>query len=195
MPLTTLPCQSDLLSGSDGCCPALHLSPGGNHPPQRYCLRPNEPDPSHGKGRRDSGRIAAVTEVRVPFGARQRWSLWINGRWPYLKLRFLEGAAPRNPPFVGVPAGSGPFTRGPYAAARQRPQGRPERITCVRTGAEGLSGGNWMVVHVFPVRRGCRRDRAPRAPLPFNYILPLRGSGPSVFSRLSQTGVPEVPCQ
>ena len=63
------------------------------------------------------GRIAAVTEVRVPFGARQRWSLWITGRWPYPILRFLEGATPRNPPFVGVPAGSGPFTRGPYAAA------------------------------------------------------------------------------
>ncbi|OQD82590.1 hypothetical protein PENSOL_c178G10615, partial [Penicillium solitum] len=30
---------------------------------------------------------------------------------------------------------------------------------------------------VPPVRRGCRRNRAPRAPLPFNYILPPRGSG------------------
>ena len=140
------------------------------------------------------GRIAAATEVRVPFGARHRWSLWITGRWPYPILRFLEGAAPRNPPFVGVPAGSGPFTRGPYAAARQRPQGRPERNTCVRTGAEGLSGGNWMVVHVFPVRRGCRCDRTPRASLPFNYILPPRGSGPPVLSALG-AGRAGVPCQ
>ena len=74
-------------------------------------------------------------------------------------------------------AGSGPFTRGPYAAACQRLHGRPGRINCVRTGAEELSGGNWMVVSVLPVSRGCRCDRAPRAPLPFNYILPLRGSG------------------
>ncbi|KAJ5319698.1 hypothetical protein N7506_012402 [Penicillium brevicompactum] len=99
------------------------------------------------------------------------------------------GAAPRNPPFVGVPAGSGPFTRGPYAAARQRPQGRPERNTCVRTGAEGLSGGNWMVVHVFPVRRGCRCDRTPRASLPFNYILPPGGLGLR-SSRLFELGEP-----
>ncbi|KAJ5319645.1 uncharacterized protein N7506_012349 [Penicillium brevicompactum] len=63
-------------------------------------------------------------------------------------------------------------------------KGRPERNTCVRTGAEGLSGGNWMVVHVFPVRRGCRCDRTPRASLPFNYILPPRGSGPPVLSAL-----------
>ncbi|KAJ5319633.1 uncharacterized protein N7506_012337 [Penicillium brevicompactum] len=48
----------------------------------------------------------------------------------------------------------------------------------------GLVGGNWMVVHVFPVRRGCRCDRTPRASLPFNYILPPRGSGPPVLSAL-----------
>ena len=64
---------------------------------------------------------AAATEARVPFGARHRWSLWIDGRWPCLKLRFPEGAALRNPPFVGVPAGSGAFTRGPYAAAITAP--------------------------------------------------------------------------
>ncbi|KAJ5319709.1 uncharacterized protein N7506_012413 [Penicillium brevicompactum] len=48
----------------------------------------------------------------------------------------------------------------------------------------GLVGGNWMVVHVFPVRRGCRCDRTPRASLPFNYILPPGGSGPPVLSAL-----------
>jgi hypothetical protein len=79
--------------------------------------------------------------------------------------------------------GSGPFTRGPYAAACHRPKGRPGWNTCVRTGAEGLSGGNWMVVDVLPVRWECRLDRAPRAPLPFNYILPPRGSGLSGPSR------------
>ena len=91
------------------------------------------------------GRIAAVTEVRVPFGARQRWSLWITGRWPYPILRFLEGAAPWDPPFVGVVHGV--WTLHPRATCRSLPS--PSRAsgrnTCVRTGAEEFSGGNWMV--------------------------------------------------
>ncbi|KAJ5159361.1 uncharacterized protein N7500_009012, partial [Penicillium coprophilum] len=41
--------------------------------------------------------------------------------------------------------GSGPFIRGPHAAACHRPHGRPGRNTCVRTGAEEFSGGNRMV--------------------------------------------------
>ena len=41
-------------------------------------------------------------EARGPLGPRHRWSLWTDGRWPHLKLRFLEGAAPWDPPFVGV---------------------------------------------------------------------------------------------
>lgn len=82
-----------------------------------------------------------MTEARGPFGPRHRWSLWIVGRWPVLIPRFPGGAAPREPPFVGVSAGSGPPTRGPYAAARQRPRGRSDGITCVRTGSEGLQWG------------------------------------------------------
>ena len=85
--------------------------------------------------------IAGMTEARGPFGPRHRWSLWIVGRWPVLIPRFPGGAAPREPPFVGVSAGSGPPTRGPYAAARQRPRGRSDGITCVRTGSEGLQWG------------------------------------------------------
>jgi hypothetical protein len=84
---------------------------------------------------------AGVTEARGPFGPRHRWSLWIVGRWPVLIPRFPGGAAPREPPFAGVSAGSGPPTRGPYAAARQRPRGRSGGITCVRTGSEGLQWG------------------------------------------------------
>ncbi|KAJ5482246.1 hypothetical protein N7475_001058 [Penicillium sp. IBT 31633x] len=120
---------------------------------------------------------AVVTEARGPFGPRHRWSLWIDGRWPYPKLRFLEGAIPREPPFVGVVRGV--WTLHPRAVCRSlpAPSRASGRINCVRTGTEELSGGNWMVVSVLPVRRGCRRDRAPRAPLPFNYILPPRGSG------------------
>ncbi|KAJ5837208.1 hypothetical protein N7534_012102 [Penicillium rubens] len=40
------------------------------------------------------GASAVVTEARGPFGARHRWSLWIDGRWPYPKPRFLEGSRP-----------------------------------------------------------------------------------------------------
>ncbi|KAJ5660629.1 uncharacterized protein N7484_000001, partial [Penicillium longicatenatum] len=75
-------------------------------------------------------------------------------------------AALWDPPFVGVVQGSGPSTRGPYAAASQRPQGRPGWNTCVRTGSEGLSWGNWMVVRVSLVRRGCRCGRVLYASLP-----------------------------
>jgi hypothetical protein len=84
----------------------------------------------------------------------------MDGRWPHLKPRFLEGAALWEPPFAGVSTGSGPSTRGLYAAANPRLQRRPGWNTCVRTGAEGLSGGNWMVVRVssgtpgMPLRPG-----------------------------------------
>ncbi|KAH2941941.1 hypothetical protein KXV49_008581, partial [Aspergillus fumigatus] len=91
-----------------------------------------------------------MTEARGPFGPRHRWSLWIVGRWPVLIPRFPGGAAPREPPFVGVSAGSGPPTRGPYAAARQRPRGRSDGITCVRTGSEGLQWRRGRATHVAP---------------------------------------------
>ncbi|KAH2747128.1 hypothetical protein KXV94_006586 [Aspergillus fumigatus] len=84
------------------------------------------------------GRVVqAVDGVRSV----QQWARPIVGRWPVLIPRFPGGAAPREPPFVGVSAGSGPPTRGPYAAARQRPRGRSDGITCVRTGSEGLQWG------------------------------------------------------
>jgi hypothetical protein len=88
---------------------------------------------------------AVVTEARGPFGPRHRWGLWIDGRWPYLKLRFLEGAAPWDPPFAGVVHGV--WTLHPRATCRSlpAPSRAPGRINCVRTGAEEFSGGNWMV--------------------------------------------------
>ena len=139
---------------------------------------------------------AAATEARVPLGARHRWSLWIDGRWPAdPSFGSIPGeAALRHTPFAGGHAGAGPPFRGPYAAANPRPQGRPGWNTCVRTGSEGLSGGNWMVVSVLPVRRGCRSDRAPRAPLPSNNILPPRGSGlPAASCPLRASGQPGHP--
>jgi hypothetical protein len=91
------------------------------------------------------GTSAVVTEARGPFGPRHRWGLWIDGRWPYPKLRFLEGAAPWDPPFAGVVHGV--WTLHPRATCRSlpAPSRASGRITCVRTGAEEFSGGNWMV--------------------------------------------------
>ena len=133
-----------------------------------------------------SGDVSvAVTEARGPLGPRHRWSLWTVGRWPRLYPRFLGGATPWEPPCVGVTAGSGPSTRGLHAAAGHRSRGRPGRNTCVRTSAEGLCGGKWMVVCVPPVRRGCRCGRAPRAPRSLGYILPLRGPGGPGATRAS----------
>ncbi|KAJ5577379.1 uncharacterized protein N7459_006343 [Penicillium hispanicum] len=105
---------------------------------------------SRGGGVRRVWCVAVTIEARGPLGPRRRWSLWTDGRWPRLTPRFREEAALREPPFAGVSVGSGPSTRGPYAAASPRPSGRPGWNTCARTGAEGLSGGNWMVVRASP---------------------------------------------
>ena len=43
-----------------------------------------------------------MTEARGPLRPRHRWSLWIVGRWPVSIPRFPGGAAPWDPPFVGV---------------------------------------------------------------------------------------------
>jgi hypothetical protein len=55
---------------------------------------------------------------------------------------------------------------------------------CVRTGSEGLSGGNWMVVRVSLVRRGCRCGRVLDASLPLTNSRPLGGVGLSGRSGL-----------
>ncbi len=133
-------------------------------------------------------RRAGVTEARGPLGPRHRWSLWIVGRWPVLIPRFPGGAAPREPPFVGVSAGSGPPTRGPYAAGHTAPARaawwntlRADR--CLR----GYSGGNWMVTFSRPPGAPgvCRGGRALVRPFqyipklhpgPFRGVLGRRGS-------------------
>ena len=119
-----------------------------------------------------SPTIAGMTEARGPFGPRHRWSLWIVGRWPVLIPRFPGGAAPREPPFVGVSAGSGPPTRGPYAAARQRPRGRSDGVTCVRTGSEGLQWGQLDGRRRSPgtLGRSTRLGERSFAPSGFTYI-------------------------
>ena len=102
---------------------------------------------------------AGVTEARGPLCPRHRWSLWIVGRWPVSIPRFPGGAAPWDPPFVGVVHGVRTpllraVCRSPPAPVRAFPGG----ILCVRTGARGaFSGGNWMVALRSPGAPGRRR--------------------------------------
>ncbi|KAH2926822.1 hypothetical protein KXW45_008323, partial [Aspergillus fumigatus] len=158
-----LPCQAGRLSVTGGAqVPSVgpRFRNGGSRPSQPWFLLSSgrraaslvgSSRLSTGFGASSNGRARDPRDMRRapvpgplsrgPFGPRHRWSLWIVGRWPVLIPRFPGGAAPREPPFVGVSAGSGPPTRGPYAAARQRPRGRSDGITCVRTGSEGLQWG------------------------------------------------------
>ncbi|KAJ5413846.1 hypothetical protein N7509_000473 [Penicillium cosmopolitanum] len=109
--------------------------------------------------------VAVAPEARGPFGLRHRWSLWTDGRWPHLKPDSWGGAAPWDPPFAGVVHGV--RTLHPRAVCRSPPP--PARAAwrdhCVRTGAEGLSGGNWMAARVTPGTPGApRRPGASCAP-------------------------------
>ncbi len=124
------------------------------------------------------GAPAAVTEARGPFGARHRWGLWIDGRWPYPKLRFLEGAAPWDPPFAGVVHGV--WTLHPRATCRSQPapSRAPGRITCVRTGAEEFSGGNWMVSASPRYAGGAAVTGRLVRPFHLTTFYPLGGLGP-----------------
>ncbi|KAJ5180983.1 hypothetical protein N7449_012534 [Penicillium cf. viridicatum] len=94
------------------------------------------------------------------------------------KTQIPGGAAPWGIAFAGVVHGVW-IPLHPRATCRSlpAPSRAPGRINCVRTGAEEFGGDTVDGLSVPPVRRGCRRDRAPCAPLPFNYILPPRGSG------------------
>ncbi|KAJ5451763.1 hypothetical protein N7530_012997 [Penicillium desertorum] len=74
--------------------------------------------------------------------------------------------------------GSEPFIRGPHAAACQRLHGRLVGSPARGPVPEEFSGGNRMV-SASPRTPGCRCNRAPRAPLPFNYILPPRDRDPA----------------
>lgn len=104
------------------------LRNGGGRPPQRRQLPPRLKRAGAWRGH------AGVTEARGPIGPRHRWSLWIVGRWPVLIPRFPGGAAPREPPFVGVSAGPDPSPEARMPQATQRSQGRTGGIPCVWTG-------------------------------------------------------------
>ncbi|KAJ5458776.1 hypothetical protein N7530_010720 [Penicillium desertorum] len=114
-----LPCQADPLSGSDGCCLVPLLSPGGGSPTavvssgtRQRLIPPHDLLPAQCLGSPRGplgarpgcyggalaellpGASAVVTEARGPFGARHRWSLWIDGRWPYPETRIPGGSRP-----------------------------------------------------------------------------------------------------
>ena len=139
------------------------------------------------------GASAAVTEARGPFGPRHRWSLWIDGRWPYPKLRFLEGAAPWDPPFVGVVHGV--WTLHPRATCRSlpAPSRASGRINCVRTGAEEFSGGNWMVSASPRYAGGAVATGRLVRPFHLTPFYPLGGLG-SRDSPAARRGRPGWPC-
>src|SRR3954453_3972534 len=103
----------------------------------------------------------------------------------------MEGAAPRNPPFVGVVHGV--WTLHPRAVCRSQPApARASSWTCVRTGAEGLSGGNWIMASVPPVRRGGRCGWTSRTFLPCTTHRPF--GGPGAWDRSPRGGLaPQVP--
>jgi hypothetical protein len=98
--------------------------------------------------------------------------------WPPAPLESVD-RWPLAIPETQIPGGShsagaavrrcvrGVWTLHPRAVCRSLPA--PARAAwwdpCVRTGAEGLSGGNWMVVSVPPVRRGRRCGRVSCTPL------------------------------
>ena len=131
------------------------------------------------------GASAVVTEARGPFGARHRWGLWIDGRWPYPKLRFLEGAAPWDPPFAGVVHGV--WTLHPRATCRSlpAPSRAPGRIPCVRTGAEEFSGGNWMVSASPRYAGGAAATGRLVRPFHLTTFYPLGGRAPGLKPRVA----------
>ncbi|TPR09579.1 alpha/beta hydrolase fold family protein [Aspergillus niger] len=75
----------------------------------------------------------------------------------------IPGGAPREPPFVGVSR--------VWTSTEGRMRSLPAPARAILAGLPacgpvlgGYSGGNWMVICVLPVRRGCRCGRALRVP-------------------------------
>ncbi|KAJ5860043.1 hypothetical protein N7534_005320 [Penicillium rubens] len=147
-----LPCQADPLSGSDGCCLVPLLSAGGGSP------------------------------TAVPGGLLAPGTVGVCGSMAAGHTRNPDSW--REPPrgirrSPALSTGSGPFIRGPHAAACQRLHGRLVGSPACGLVLRSLVGAIGWFQRPPPVRRGCRRNRAPRAPLPFNYILPPRGRAPA----------------
>ncbi|KAJ5675323.1 hypothetical protein N7462_008220 [Penicillium macrosclerotiorum] len=134
-------------------------TPGAITRPGKPRHRPRPPDPVLARWCASGGRSPGG----IPPGTAGVCGLMAAGHSP---RKIPGGSRPAlYTVFASVSAGSGPSTRGPYAATSPPPSGRPGRIACGPV-PKGLSLGNWMVVCVPPVRRGCRAGRAPRAPQP-----------------------------
>jgi len=132
---------------------------------------------------------AGVTEARGPLCPRHRWSLWIVGRWPVSIPRFPGGAAPWDPPFVGVVHGVRTpllraVCRSPPAPVRAFPRRDPLRADrCPRGFQWGQLDGHRLRSPGAPGRR--RRGRALVRPFQLNSFtswrspVPGGASGPS----------------
>ncbi len=83
-------------------CVAPAPGTGACRPPQSRCGPPSSGLHWLNHARGWPPPRAGVTEARGPLCPRHRWSLWIVGRWPVSIPRFPGGAAPWDPPFVGV---------------------------------------------------------------------------------------------
>ena len=151
-------------------CVAPAPGTGACRPPQSRC----GPPPSglhwlnHARGWPPPR--AGVTEARGPLCPRHRWSLWIVGRWPVSIPRFPGGAAPWDPPFVGVVHGVRTpllraVCRSPPAPVRAFPRRDPLRADrCPRGFQWGQLDGHRLRSPGAPGRR--RRGRALVSPLP-----------------------------
>ena len=167
----TLPCLTDPLPGAG----ALRDLVSDTTPDGRSSAAAARPP-----GFTPGVAVVAAPEARGPLGPRHRWSLWTDGRWPRLILDSW-GEPPRGiRRSPALSTGSGPSTRGPYAAARPRPLGRPGGNTCVRTGAEGLSGGNWMAAPRRPRYAG---GAAPAGRLVRPFLIPTFFPPPGGYGR------------
>jgi hypothetical protein len=121
--------KSSILDRSPLWVWAPNPSPGGDHPP---LARP-------GRDRLNPGPRPTVrpAAAEVPGGSPPPALLESVDCWPLASLRrqIPGGSRPAlYTVFASVSAGSGPSTRGPYAATSPRPPGRPG-WPCVRTGA------------------------------------------------------------
>jgi hypothetical protein len=134
------------------------LWPEANHP-----QTPSVPETKRPPDFRDHGDTQQGH--KIPGGSRPVGSA--------VRRRCPRGPAPPPEGHMPQPASARGCIKHPAAAASPAYQGdaddhpiaptKPLRTspqnTCVRTGSEGLSGGNWMVVRVSLVRRGCRCGR------------------------------------
>ncbi|KAJ5453291.1 hypothetical protein N7530_012885 [Penicillium desertorum] len=153
-----LPCQADPLSGSDGCCLVPLLSPGGGSP------------------------------TAVPGGLLAPGTVGVCGS--------MAAGHTRNPdswkePPRGIrrsPAlstGSGPFIRGPHAAACQRLHGRLVGSPACGLVLEEFSGGNWMVSASPRYAGGAAVTGRLVRPFHLTTFYPLGGRAPGLKPRVA----------